>query len=368
LNLLAEQIEFAPCTEHNRISSYDDHLRHFEAEKLMATCTGMELTGSPLPVNHQNAFPLVHKPRTQNNGGPRPDEDPVVQIERLALWDNNSDKLLQGNHPNIVQILGDSDLDGRPDGGFAKMFGYMDVIEIHPPQLILQDPKSVTGNARNAIFHWMQLLNQGYRIPGVVNTDAHYTFHGSGWLRNYLKCSTDDPAEIQVMDIVRTAEAGHIVVTNGPFLDVSAKSGDRSALPGDDLAAVDNRVNLNVRVQCANWLDINRVQIVLNGRLAEDLNFTRATHPEKFQTGAVKFEDRISLTLTSDTHVIVVAAGEGLKLGPVMGPDRGEDTPVAVSNPLFVDVDGSGFQPNRDLLGEPLPIEGGTPPQAAASP
>ena len=31
LNLLAEHIEFAPCTEHNRITVYDPHLKFFAA-------------------------------------------------------------------------------------------------------------------------------------------------------------------------------------------------------------------------------------------------------------------------------------------------------------------------------------------------
>ena len=70
LNLLAEHIEFAPCTEHNRITVYDPHLKTFDAVKRMLTCPGMELTGRPLPLNHQNAFPLTPHPRTQDNGAP----------------------------------------------------------------------------------------------------------------------------------------------------------------------------------------------------------------------------------------------------------------------------------------------------------
>ena len=138
LNLLCEHLEFSPCTEHNRISTYEPHLKFFQSEHLMATCSGMELTGQPLPVNHQNAFPLAYRPRTQDGGGPRPDENPVVQIERLALWDQRSQKVVQGNHPNLMQVLGDRDLDGVPDGGFERMLGSMDVVEVHPPQDILQ--------------------------------------------------------------------------------------------------------------------------------------------------------------------------------------------------------------------------------------
>ena len=85
LNLLCEHVEFAPCTEHNRLSTYDPHLRHLGAEKAMATCIGVELTGRPLPLNHQNAFPMVPVPNTQDNGAPTADDDPETQIEPPRL-------------------------------------------------------------------------------------------------------------------------------------------------------------------------------------------------------------------------------------------------------------------------------------------
>ena len=229
LNLLAEHIEFAPCTEHNRIDTYEDDLLALNATDAMATCTGMELTGSPLPINHQNAFPLHRHEHTQDGGGPQTDADPVKQIERLAMWDQTADKVVQSNHPNIPQILGDKDLDGVPDGGFRGMLGWMDVIEVHPPEGIFTPPPSdISANdkGRNPIFFWMQLLNLGYRIPGVVNTDAHYNFHGSGWLRNYQQSSTDAPAQILISEMIHSAEDGHLVMTTAPFLEAEVRVPD----------------------------------------------------------------------------------------------------------------------------------------------
>ncbi len=78
----------------------------------------------------------------------------------------------------------------------------MDVIEVHPPEAIFNPPTADIerkDQVRYPIFYWMQLLNLGYRIPGVVNTDAHYNFHGSGWLRNYMECSTDNPRRFRSM-------------------------------------------------------------------------------------------------------------------------------------------------------------------------
>ena len=66
LNLLCEHLEFAPCTEHNRISTYDPHLKRLGADRTWRTCYGIELTGKPLPIHHQNAFPLVMRPGLQD--------------------------------------------------------------------------------------------------------------------------------------------------------------------------------------------------------------------------------------------------------------------------------------------------------------
>jgi len=68
------------------------------------------------------------------------------------MWDSNSDKLVQENHPNLVQILGDRDLNGKPDGGFEKMFGFMDVIEVHPPEGIFTKPeRDAKGQAADSL-------------------------------------------------------------------------------------------------------------------------------------------------------------------------------------------------------------------------
>jgi hypothetical protein len=374
-NLLAEHVEFGPCTEHNRISSYAPHLERLGAGHLMATCSGMELTGSLLPVNHQNAFPLVERPGEQDGGGPTVNnDDPVAQVERLALWDDAADKVVQMNHPNLVQVLGDRDTDGKADAGFEKMLGFMDVIEVHPLEEIFTPPAPDFDPRRreHTVFRWLQMLNLGYRLPGVVNTDAHYNFHGSGFLRNYLASPTDDPAKIRIGDVIAASKAGRVVMTSGPFLEAVASAGKeavasagkeavasageaaKSAGPGDTLRSEAGRVSLQIRVQCPNWFDVDRVQVFVNGRPDPALNFTRRDHAGMFTRDVVRFDQTVSVTLDRDAHLIVATVGEGSNLGLVMGPDHAERRPIAVTNPIFVDVDGGGFTPNGDLLGVPL--------------
>ncbi len=365
LNLLCEHIEFAPCTEHNRLDSYTPHLKALGVEKLMGTCTGIELTGTPLPLDHHNAFPLKMKPRTQDNGAPLTDISPEKQIRRLYEWDDKSEKLVQQNHPDIGWLFFDKDGDDKPDGGYKEGFPYMHVIEVHPIHEILDmKPTRIRVNTmgrrevHNApIFNWLQLLNQGHRIPGVVNTDAHYNFHGSGGLRNWVRCDQETPGSIDPLEIVCQSRKGRIIMSTGPYMEV--KLGD--ALPGDDAKLENGKGALQVRVQCPNWLDIDRVQVLVNGRPDPKLNFTRKDHADKFGKGVVKFDQKIDLALGKDAHLIVVAVGEESEVGEVMGPLWGKQKPVAISNPIYVDVDGGGFKPNRDTLDAPLPVKGGKP-------
>lgn len=290
LNLVCEHIEFAPCTEHNRISTYQPHIARLGIQPFMASVEGMELTGSPLPLNHQNAFPLIRKPRMQDGGGPTTESDPEKQIEKIALWDDRSEKLIQQNHPDLGWLIYDRDGDGKPDADGPRQFPFVDVVEIHPlPNALILD-ETMRGEAEktyhNTIFRWLQLLNQGYRIYGVVNTDSHYNDHGSGSLRNWIQSSTDDPANIKTMEMVKAAEQGRLVMSNGPYLEVTATADGKSVVSGQDLTAPDGKVRLHVRVQTPNWHDVDRVFVLVNGRRVPEATFTRAERPDVFRSGA----------------------------------------------------------------------------------
>jgi hypothetical protein len=363
VNLVCEQIEFAPCTEHNRIDTYQPHIDRLRVGSFISSCTGMELTGAPLPLNHQNAFPLKHKPRTQDGGAPVTDTDPVKQIERLAKWDNGAEKLVQINHPDFGWMTYDRDGDKQPDAGFQRMFEMMDVVEIHPIHTLLTfEPtyryKNEGKPIDNRSFRWLQLLNQGLLLPAVVNTDSHYNYHGSGGLRNWVPSSSDDPAKIAVSEIVRNCERGRIIVSNGPYLEVRLGETGKSKTitAGESLDAKSGKVTLAIRVQCPNWFEIDRVVVLVNGRPHATHDYHRSKHSDRFRSGVVKFDEKLELSLTADAHVIVVTTGEK-PLGKVAGPDWGHQLPTALSNPIYLDVDSDGFRPNKDTLGQPLPVK-----------
>ena len=366
LNLAAEHVEFAPCTEHNRISTYDDHITALGLKPFLATVSGVELTGSPLPLNHQNAFPLIYSPRTQDGGAPVTDVSPEAQMERLAAWDNNSVKLIQQNHPDLGWLFYDRNGDQTPDEGYSRSFGIMNAMEIHPIDQLLKPTRYDIRNGKEfgnqRTLNWLQLLNQGFRIYGVVNTDSHYNYHGSGGLRIWVKSNSDAPAMISSDEMRDNSRAGHLIMSNGPYLEATFRetaSKEDGVVAGQDLKAASKKVTASIKVQCPNWFDIDTVVVLVNGRRTDKLTFSRDTHPAMFgsEKEVVKFHQDVDVELTEDSHLIVLTGHRTQLIGEVMGPMWGAQHPTALNNPVFVDIDGDGFKANKDTLDIPLPVK-----------
>ncbi len=364
LNLIGEHIEFAPCTEHNRISTYEQHLESLSAKAFMATVSGMELTGTPLPLNHQNVFPLILKSQTQDGGAPVTDASPETQMERIAAWDNNSVKLIQQNHPDIGWLFYDRDGNKTPDEGYSRSFGLMNVMEIHPIDPLLKPSQFEVREGKTignqTALNWLQLLNQGFRIYGVVNTDSHYNFHGSGGLKLWIKSSTDDPAKINSDEMRDASRNGHLIMSNGPYLEATfteTGTNQEPVISGQDLVAKSKKISARIRVQCPNWLDVDTVILLVNGRRSDKLTFSRDTHPDMFGKDVVKFDHTVDVELTEDAHIVVLTGHRTQVLGDIMGPMWGTQHPTALSNPVFVDIAGDGFTANKDTLDIPLPVK-----------
>ncbi|MCH2024700.1 MAG: CehA/McbA family metallohydrolase [Verrucomicrobiales bacterium] len=372
INMAAEQLEFVPTTEHNRLFDWTPTIASLGLESFMSTVPGIELTGSGA---HFNAFPYKPDPRKQDGGAPQWSKDPrLTAITLRHLQDSDPDRWVHINHPSMEENFVDWNGDGLIDGGYANLGSMMDGLETQnylgnnilagAPYRI--EKKLGPGGRVKYIreFIWLQILNQGHRVWGIAVSDAH-TVHGNGaggWL-TYVKSSTDDPPKIDWRELVRNSKSGQMILTNGPYLEVNASGG---VLAGGDLRASGGEVNMKIKVQCTDWIDIDRVEVLVNGHQREDLNFTRKDNKAMFLDGTVKFDQEIKVKLNQDAHLIVVAYGEGFNLSKGYGSStQSAMNPCAYNNPIFVDVDGGGFKPNGDTLGYPLPVKGLTADKVA---
>jgi hypothetical protein len=365
INIAAEHLEFTPTTEHNRLYDWEPTIKALGLENHIKTVKGMELTGSR---QHFNAFPFEPEPLKQDGGAPVWNDDPRITALTLRRWQGERpERWIQFNHPDLSNMFIDRNGDGVQDGGFVGVGDMIDGSESENgpgTNILAEAPFSVSRAAgslaakvsQNREFIWRQLLNQGLRVTAVGVADAHSVYgNGVGCWRCYLPSSTDEPAKIDWAELSPHAKAGHIVLSTGPFLEVTTQNGK---IAGDDDRCTGG-IDLNVRVQCTDWMDIDRVQILVNSRPDPKLNFTRKSHPQMFKEGVVKFAERIQVPLQQDAHLIVVVLDEDgdQKIG-FGTSDYAKMRPCAYNNPIYVDADGNGFKPNRDTLGFDLPVGG----------
>lgn len=365
INLAAEHIEFAPTTEHNRFYDWAPEIKALGLEAHIKTVKGIELTGRR---QHVNAFPFEPVPFTQNSGAPDWNDDPRITVLTLRRWQGErADRWIQFNHPDLSNMFVDRDSDGIADGGFIGVGNMIDGTEtqngsgtniLAEAPYTLSRPKGSLATKASLVreFAWRQLLNQGLRVTAVTAADSHSVYgNGVGCWRCYLPSSTDNPADINWAELSPHAKAGHIVLSTGPFLQVTTQNGK---IAGDDDRA-NGGIDLKVRVQCTDWMDIDRIQVLVNSRPDPKLNFTRKTHPQMFKDSTVKFDHTLRVPLQHDAHLIVVAINEGGDEKICYGTsDYAKIRPCAYNNPIYVDTDGHGFTPNGDTLGYDLPVGG----------
>ena len=353
INLAAENIEFAPTTEHNRLYDWAPWIERLGLEEELATVPGIELTGKGA---HLNAFPLKPDPALQDGGAPTWQTDPRINAIVLRDFQGGSPmRWVHLNHPQVGEFFRDRDKDGIADGGYAGLARLVDAAETWSLEILRHEPWYLRDEKRreNRTFAWLQLLNQGVRMPCIAVADAHKVVgNGVGGWRTYVRSSVDAPRDIDVAEIVRNAQAARMYVTNGPVLDVRLDDG--TEVGGS--AVLRGPVGLNVRVQATDWVGVNRVQVLVNGRPWSSLDFRESTHRKMFRGGVVRFDERIEVPIQEDAHLIVVAVGEGLDLERGWGQSWEADMfPCAFTNPIWIDHDGKGFQANGDNLGHDLP-------------
>ena len=365
INLAAEHIEFAPTTEHNRFYDWKPLIEKLGLSPFMSTVSGVELTGSRA---HFNSFPFTPDPMLQDGGAPVWNDDPRINALTLRRWQKEEPtRWIQINHPDLPNLFVDRDGDGIADGGFVGIGGMIDGYEVEngagtdilhgAPFRVSRAPGALAAKANTVReFIWLQLLNQGHRIAAISCADAHSVYgNGVGCWKNFLPSTTDDPAKIAWTEVSPHMKKANMVLSTQPFLEVTTSDGH---IAGEDVRG-NGGIDLKVKVQCNTWAGIDRVQVLVNGRQEPKLNFTRAANPQMFGKGVVQFDQTIHVPLQQDAHLIVVATSESetLKIGYGTS-DYAKMRPMAYNNPIYVDIDGHGFQANGDTLGFELPVMG----------
>ncbi len=335
ISIASEALEVGIATDHNIHTDYSEIIAKLGAGDRFQGIVGNEIS---VPLGHFNAFPLepwgtvvdkksVNGPalfRAVRASGDQSGIVPVVQVNH-PRWEGIDYFKVAGLDP----ITGNStDKNWSVDFDSIEIFnenagwGYYDA----------NDTDMMVGSSRHWVLQdWHNLLNHGARITGVGNSDSHtVSANLAGWPRNYFPASSDLPAEISVQEVCDTVKRGQVVTTFGPFVTFSVDG----ASMGDLVTAKRAAVRLKTHVQAADWIDVDRVLVIVDGDIVE-------TIPVADTREIVRLVDERKIPVRTDGWISLRVEGDD-SLDPIVPGPKRPILPIAVTNPVFIDADGDG--------------------------
>lgn len=336
-SVAAEGLDVVVSADHNFVTDYGPSLRDLGLNRDLAVIVGNEVTRAGLI--HYNTYALPVRSGEFNNGIIDPHAD-----EAATLFERSREKdpaaIIQVNHPRsgTIGYFNTYDLDKKTGLPGRKSFDTsFHVLEVMNGPCLF---RIGTGNDES-IEDWLHLLNRGFYFPHVGSSDSHLTDQKEpGYARTYVEYDGPAGDQLDWPAVASAIRKGRSFTSNGPIIRFSVNDGCRT---GDLTTAKDGRVELSIKVESAPWVSVDEVRVIING----ERKIIRSV--QTAGTALTKLEERISVELERDASIVVEAFG-GRTLFPVLqiahwGYTNGT-FPYALTNPVFVDVDGNGrFDP-----------------------
>lgn len=212
---------------------------------------------------------------------------------------------------------------------------------------------------------WFSLLNLGYKHTALANSDTHgKTSIESGCPRNFVQTGTDDPDYVTEAEVALAIREHRVIASYGPFVRFWI---DDEGI-GSQLVGAGERT-LRIESQAPEWMEVSHLELYENGTLIDTWD------REQADQSTVIWEVESTVEPTQDSWYVVIASGEG-SLFPLFSPVEVpslelqdivveavgaviEDTsllgelvpiptahpiyPYALTNPIWIDLDGNGF-------------------------
>jgi Carboxypeptidase regulatory-like domain len=230
---------------------------------------------------------------------------------------------------------------------------------------------------------WFTMLDRGHMSTAMGTSDSHHLLGDEpGYARTMLYVGTgkDSPGGFSRQDIVDAIKNHHTIATNAPFIEMTIAG----HMIGETIKA-GPVVDVDVRVHSPSWAPIDHVTVYSNSAVVLDqpvpagqgTDFATSVHLNLTRDAWVVAEARGSgnmfpvLTPTEfpplDATVIIQALSIGLDLSALpltaaLKPVRTHfSTPYAITNPIWIDIDGNGWTPPKMALPKRLPPRGRLP-------
>jgi len=335
-SVVAEGVEVAVASDHNYISNYYPILKKLGLNKYLAVITGNEVSTSG--VIHYNTYPLKYRPEEENNGATCPLAEEASRLFE-ASRKKDPEAILQVNHPRsgTIGYFNNYHLDQETAAFARKTFNTsFDVLEV-------MNGARFYGSNYVAIEDWFHLLNRGYYFPLIGSSDSHTTDKGEpGYCRTYIFYEGEKGDNLDLSALAQAIKKGRSFASNGPLVEFKINSKYTS---GDSFTVKGGKVDIWLKVQSAPWVAVDEVRLIINGE--RKIIFSVEAQEKVIQ----KFMEQISLNLDKDSYIAIEVLGKKT-LYPVLQDTSSSGLlvdvalPYALTNPVFVDVDGNGeFDP-----------------------
>lgn len=321
LGLVADGLDIAVRSEHEYADDFQPTIDRLGLTSWVRGLAGEEMT--TWVWGHFGVFPMDVDPTRRNGNIPNVYDGalpPDAFAEIRARADN---PLLIINHPrstgpgfgyfNVANYDRVTGMVGRPDH-WDEEFGVVEVF----------NDSSFRNNRGQTVADWFSFLNRGRRVFAVGSSDSHRVYgQPIGYPRTCLQLGTDDPTTLTPNSVRDATAAGRAYISGGVYLEVTANGG--AALPGDTVSDAGAEAVLHVRVQAADWIDVEELEVIVDGETLTTMPLVAGADP------ILRFEGDFTVPIAAAGSWVIVHASSSNDMA-LVHPGR---EPFAVSNPIF---------------------------------
>ncbi|HEX4336367.1 MAG TPA: CehA/McbA family metallohydrolase [Polyangiaceae bacterium] len=327
-SLVAEGVELAVATDHNRITDFSPTVHALGQEARLGTGRGVELTSAGRQRwGHFNAYPMPVPTGSPEEATPmyfgRLPADMFHSARELGA------RVLQVNHARMDPGIGYFDLahldekTGRASGEFSADFDAFEAYNgmwIEMREKVREGPRDMVALAR-----------RGKRVAAVGDSDSHkLLYEEAGYPRTFVHVPSD-PVETRferaVDALLKTRDT---TVTSGPFVEM-AVDGKRV---GSIVRPSSESVHVTFKVSAPAWVSVDRVEI-----WRDDAVFQ--TFPvEGPPKDGVRFEGEVDVPLDGADRTVLAWAEGDTPLPDVVPYDR--PLSIGFTGLVYVDTNGDG--------------------------
>lgn len=336
-------IQVIGLSDHNTSGDLDAEIHELHLDDVVASIASNELTSDSA---HLGVYPVA-----RGSGPPASQVEHASWKQLLELAHGFADHpIVQINHPRfrVTALFDAAHWNGTSwPPPFSLDFDALEVLAGYTAFNVPTDRRFDDG-----VRDFYTLVDHGHLVAPMGNSDTHdFSWVLDGTARSYVFVDNPTTNPLDEPGMIAAIRARRIVATSGPWLDVEVRStngASTTAGPGQVVTAQRGQVWLDLRVEHANFMTLDRVRITVGGPegpvLAKTLDLPRGAGPFDWH-GAV---DVGSISGPGDTWIGVTTDGDTAMPLEQTGWYQKERwnrpgvTPFAIASPILIDADGDG--------------------------